>query len=74
MPKVKIHYTLEGQSKVIATISANVAKLEFIKRGLPGQPAGYEVTRMERSDGTELTDWNAPPPETVYAIGVVKKE
>ena len=73
MPKVKIHFTLEGQSKVIATISANVAKLEFIKRGLPGQPAGYEITRLEGSDGIELTDLSAPPPDTVYATGVIKK-
>ncbi|KAL5499612.1 hypothetical protein EMCRGX_G011063 [Ephydatia muelleri] len=74
MPKVKIHYTLEGQTKVVATLSANVAKLEFIKRGLPGQPAGYEITRMEGSDGTELTDLSAPPPETVYVTGVIKNK
>lgn len=38
--QVKIHYTLEGQTQVIATISANVATLDFIRRGLPGQPEG----------------------------------
>ncbi len=44
--QVKIHYTLEGQSQVIATLSANVAALEFIYRELPGQPKSnyYGIT------------------------------
>ena len=38
--QVKIHYTVEGDTTVIATISANIAKLDFLRRGLPGQPEG----------------------------------
>lgn len=38
--QVKIHYTIEGDTTVIATISANIAKLDFLRRGLPGQPEG----------------------------------
>ena len=45
--QVKIHYTLEGQTQVVATISANVAKIDFIMRGLPGQPEGeYKPTNV----------------------------
>lgn len=36
--QVKIHYTVEGDTTVISTISANVATIDFIMRGLPGQP------------------------------------
>lgn len=36
--QVKIHYTFEGDMSVVATISANVSNIDFIMRGLPGQP------------------------------------
>lgn len=36
--QVKIHYTLEGDTSVLATISANVSTIDFIMKGLPGQP------------------------------------
>lgn len=36
--QVKIHYTVEGDTSVISTISANVATIDFIMKGLPGQP------------------------------------
>lgn len=70
MPLVKIHYTVEGDSAVIATISANVATIDFIKRGLPGQPEGYRPIRVEHTDGTELADGKAKPPDTVYVVGL----
>ena len=35
---MKIHYTFEGDLSVVATISANVSNIDFIMRGLPGQP------------------------------------
>ena len=41
--QVKIHYTLEGSTEVVATISANVATIDFIMKGLPGQPEGMHV-------------------------------
>ena len=30
----------------------------------------YKPVRIEAADGTELTDWSAKPPKTVYVIGV----
>ena len=44
--QVKIHYTVEGDTTVIATLSANIAKLDFIRRGLPGQPEGTYTLRQ----------------------------
>ena len=38
--QVKLHYTLEGETQVITTLSANVATLDLIRRGLPGAPEG----------------------------------
>ena len=38
MVQVKIHYTFEGDLTVVATISANVSNIDFIMKGLPGQP------------------------------------
>lgn len=70
MPKVKLHYTLEGETTVIATITANIATLDFIFRKLPGQPQGYKPVRLETTDGTPLTDLSQPPPDTVYVIGI----
>lgn len=70
MPKVKLHYTLEGETAVIATITANIATLDFIFRKLPGQPQGYKPVRLETADGTSLTDLSQPPPDTVYVIGI----
>jgi hypothetical protein len=69
MPKVKLHYTFEGSTSVLATISANIATLDFIFRGLPGQPANYKPLRLETADGSPLTDLHLPPPDTVYVIG-----
>lgn len=71
MPKVKLHYTLEGTTTVIATISANIAKLDFIFRGLPGQPENYKPVRLETADGTPLTDLTRQPPDTVYVVGIM---
>lgn len=71
MPKVKLHYTLEGETTVIATLSANISKMEFIfQPGLPGQPENYKPLRLETADGTPLTDHSKPPPDTVYVIGI----
>lgn len=36
--QVKIHYCIEGDTTVVSTIGANVATIDFIMRGLPGQP------------------------------------
>lgn len=82
---MKIHYTLEGETTVLATIEANVATVDFIMRGLPGQPEGtfaphssclpssyaadYRPLRIERVDGTVL-DGSSKPPDTVYVVGV----
>ncbi|CAI8049781.1 hypothetical protein GBAR_LOCUS27404 [Geodia barretti] len=74
MPLVKLHYSVEGDTTVIATLSANIGKLEFILRGLPGQPDGFKVLRVERTDGSEITDLDSKPPETVYVVGVMEKE
>ena len=97
MPLVKLHYSVEGDTTVIATLSANIGKLEFILRGLPGQPdgterimavkgaertlilnplpnTGFKVLRVERTDGSEITDLDSKPPETVYVVGVMEKE
>ncbi len=30
----------------------------------------YKIVRIESTDGTELTDLKAPPPDTVYIVGV----
>ena len=71
--QVKIHYTLEGTTTVIKTISANISKLDFILLGLPGAPEDYKITSLEAYDGTKLTDLKASPPDTVYVVGVRTK-
>uniref|UniRef100_A0A1X7V7P1 Uncharacterized protein n=1 Tax=Amphimedon queenslandica TaxID=400682 RepID=A0A1X7V7P1_AMPQE len=70
MPKVKLHYTLEGDTSVIATLSANISKMEFIFRGLPGAPENYKPTKLETADGSPITDYSLPPPDTVYVVGI----
>ena len=71
--QVKIHYTLEGSTTVIKTLSANISKVDFIMLGLPGAPEDYKITSVEAYDGTKLTDLSAPPPHTVYVVGVRTK-
>ena len=71
--QVKIHYTLEGSTTVIKTLSANISKVDFIMVGLPGAPEDYKITSVEAFDGTKLTDLSAPPPDTVYVVGVRTK-
>ena len=71
--QVKIHYTIEGTTQVIKTLGANVATLAFIARGLPGAPEGYKVVTLETIEGSVLSDWSQPPPETIYAVGVIEK-
>ena len=67
-----IHYTLEGTTTVIKTLKANVAKLEFITKGLPGAPEDYIIKKFETRDGAELSDWSISPPDIVYVVGVKK--
>lgn len=31
---------------------------------------GYRPVKIESANGTELTDWSAKPPDTVYVVGV----
>jgi hypothetical protein len=45
--QVKIHYTYEGDLSVVATISANVSNIDFIMRGLPGQPESKYFNLMK---------------------------
>ena len=33
--------------------------------------AGFQVLRVERTDGTEIPDWDSKPPDTVYVVGKV---
>ena len=47
MPLVKLHYSVEGDTTVIATLSANISKLDFILRGLPGQPEGIMIAVLK---------------------------
>lgn len=30
----------------------------------------FQVLRVERVDGSEITDWDSKPPDTVYVVGV----
>ena len=64
---------MEGSTTVIKTLSANIAKLDFIMLGLPGAPEDYKITSVEAFDGTKLTDLKARPPDTVYVVGVRTK-
>ena len=32
--------------------------------------ADYRPVKIESANGTELTDWSAKPPDTVYVVGV----
>lgn len=32
--------------------------------------ADYRPVKIETANGTELTDWSAKPPNTVYVVGV----
>lgn len=70
MPKVKLHYTIDGETSVIVTLSANISNMDFILRGLPGQPEGYKPLRLESVEGDPITDYSLPPPNIVYVIGV----
>lgn len=90
MPLVKIHYSVEGDTTVIATLSANISKLDFIRMGLPGQPegiglvgaytncahyvkfTGFKVLRVEKTDGSEISDWESKPPHTLYVVGIIE--
>lgn len=72
MPLVKIHYSVEGDTTVIATLSANISKLDFIRMGLPGQPEGFKVLRVEKTDGSEISDWESKPPHTLYVVGIIE--
>lgn len=73
MPMVKLHYSVEGDTTVLTSFSANISKLDFIFRGFPGQPEGFKATKLENTDGTEITDYSSKPPQTVYVIGVLEK-
>ena len=48
------------------------AERTLILNPLPN--TGFKVLRVERTDGSEITDLNSKPPETVYVVGVMEKE
>ena len=32
---------------------------------------GFKVLRVERTDGSEITDLDSKPPQTVYVVGIM---
>ena len=71
------HYDLhalfsEGVYKPLTGDFMNTLHCSLIST--PSYSLDYTPKKIESADGTELTDWSAKPPNTVYVVGVSTKK